>query len=583
MTDYAERFRYMRELGAKRDRENTLLQYVRAGELDAVDPSAFSDLFPKPVVANFINNAAEDFANSVSNLPTLACSVGAMRTDTDKKKASKKNKAGHNYWTESNLPRLMAKAADDFDTYSAVPFYIECDYDRQMPLIYPESPIGAYWLKDRLGCVTHYAKCWHETVGELVAKFPELESKIRGADSIFGAKRDNDRERLEVVRYCDKDEIILFLPSRQDTVLLRYPNPIGRAPVAIAERYTQRSRYADAIWPQLARNRMRMYAIEAAEKSVHSPLVVPRDVSKIPVGPDAVIQTDGRVGRVPLDVPPAVFTIEEQMQEEVFTASRHPKVRAGESDASVITGRGVQALLGEFDAQIKAAQMELGGALREATSIAFQMDQAWFPNVTRTIHGTLSGESYQETFTPAKDIAGNYECDVTYGFAAGLTPAQATVLMLQLRNDMLISRDTFRRNSPIEVDLEVEQIHVDQEEMRDSIKRGIDALSQAIPALIQQGMDPTTIITAMSEFIRLRGDGLSVEDAAAKAFAPKPEPESPAEDQAEGGQEEGQGNPLAPQQEQQDQGPPSLLSLVAGLRNGNPIVSSSVQRRVPIQ
>jgi hypothetical protein len=278
-------------------------------------------------------------------------------------------------------------------------------------------------------------------------------------------------------------------------------------------------------------------------------------------------------------VPPAIFTIEEQMQEEVFTASRHPKVRAGESDASVITGRGVAALLGEFDAQIKAAQVELGGALAEATSIAFEMDEKWFPNVTRTIRGTLSGESYQESFTPSKDIGGNYEVDVTYGFAAGLTPAQATVLMLQLRNDMLISRDTFRRNGPVELDLETEQIHVDQEEMRDSIKRGIDALSQAIPALIQAGMDPTQIINAQAEFIRLRGTGVPVEDAAAQAFAPPaPSPEEQAA--GEPGQPEQGGGPLAPPQ--QPEAPPDMLSLVASMRNGSPLMSSSVQRRVPL-
>jgi hypothetical protein len=280
-------------------------------------------------------------------------------------------------------------------------------------------------------------------------------------------------------------------------------------------------------------------------------------------------------------VPPAVFTIEEQMQEEVFTASRHPKVRAGESDASVITGRGVAALLGEFDAQIKSAQLELGNALSEATSICFQMDETWFPKVERTIRGTLSGESYQETFNPAKDIAGNYECDVTYGFAAGLTPAQATVLMLQLRNDQLISRDTFRRNGPVELDLETEQIHVDQEEFRDSLKRSVDQLGLSLPALITQGMDPTQILTAMSEVIRLRGQGVPIEDAISQAFKPPaPEPENPAENQAEGGQEE-QGGPLAPPQEQQ--APPGLLQLVASMRNGTPAVSSSVQRRVPIQ
>ena len=135
MTDFAERVRYMRELGTKRDQENQLLQLVRSGEIEAVDPGGFNDLFPKPVVANFINNAAEDFANSVSTLPTLACSAGAMRTDTDKRRAAKKNKGAHDYWAKSNLSRLMVKAADDYDTYSAQPFYVECNFSMQMPLI----------------------------------------------------------------------------------------------------------------------------------------------------------------------------------------------------------------------------------------------------------------------------------------------------------------------------------------------------------------------------------------------------------------------------------------------------------------
>ncbi|HJX86548.1 MAG TPA: hypothetical protein VJ277_03205, partial [Gemmatimonadales bacterium] len=253
-------------------------------------------------------------------------------------------------------------------------------------------------------------------------------------------------------------------------------------------------------------------------------------------------------------------------------------VRAGESDASVITGRGVAALLGEFDAQIKAAQVELGGALAEATSIAFEMDEKWFPNVNRKIRGILSGESYEETFVPGKDINGSYDADVTYGFAAGLTPAQTTVLMLQLRNDALISRDTFRRNSPVEVDLETEQRHIDQEEFRDSIKRAVDTLGQAVPAMIQSGMDPTPIIQGMAEVIRLRGNGVPIEDAVSQAFAPQAPPEQPA---APPGQEAQGGGPLAPPQE--EQGPPDLLQLVASMRGGTPQVSSSVRRSVPLQ
>jgi hypothetical protein len=577
MADFAERVRYMRELAHGRDSANAIMQMVRAGEIEAVDPGGFNDLFPKPIVANFISNAAEDFANSVSNLPTLSCSVGSMHTETDKKKASKKNKGGHNYWSQSNLPRLMVKAADDYDTYGAVPFYVECSFDKKMPLIYPESPIGAYWIRDRLGRVTAYAKCFMETVGELVAKFPDQAHALRRVENQFGVQQANDRDLVEVVRYCDDDIIVLYVPGRENTVLTKYANPTKRCPVAVAERHTKRSRYADAVWPQLARNRMRMYVLEAAERAVHAPLVVPRDVDRVPVGPDAALPTDGKVYRVPLEVPSSAFAVEQQMQDEVATAARHPKVRAGESDASVITGRGVAALLGEFDAQIKAAQVELGGALAEATGIAFQLDEAWFPNETRQIRGILSGESYQETFNPAKDIAGNYECDVTYGFAAGMTPAQATVLMLQLRNDQLISRDTFRRNSPIEVDLDTEQRHIDQEEGRDALKRAVDGLGQSIPALIQSGMDPTQIITGISKWITLRGQGVSVEDAIAQAFQPPAPPPEAAAEPAGAADPGAGGGPLSPPPPP-DQGPPDLLSLVASMRNGSPQLSSSVKR-----
>lgn len=573
MTDFAERVRYMRELASSRDSANSIMQMVRAGEIEAVDPGGFNDLFPKPIVANFIGNAAEDFANSVSTLPTLSCSVGSMNTEKDKKAASKKNKGGHHYWSKSNLERLMVKAADDYDTYGAVPFYVECNFEKKMPLIYPESPINAYWLKDRLGRVTAYAKCWNETVGELCAKFPEYATRIRTVEAQFGVKTANDRDMIELVRYCDCDDIIVYIPGRENLVLTRYKNPTDRCPVAIAERHTGRSRYADAVWPQLARNRMRMYVLESAERSVHAPLVVPRDVQSVPIGPEAVLPTDGKVYRVPLEVPSSAFAVEQQMQDEVATAARHPKVRAGESDASVITGRGVAALLGEFDAQIKAAQVELGGALAEATSIAFELDVAWFPDETRNIRGILSGESYQETFNPKRDINSNFECDVTYGFAAGMTPAQSTVLMLQLRNDNLISRDTFRRNSPIEVDLDTEQRHIDQEEGRDALKRAVDGLGQSIPALIQSGMDPTMIITGIGKWITLRGQGIPVEDAIAQAFQP---PAPPPEAEAAPG-EPAAGGPLTPPA-QPDQGPPDIMSLVASMRNGSPQMSSSVKR-----
>src|SRR5258708_13994101 len=114
---------------------------------------------------------------------------------------------------------------------------------------------------------------------------------------------------IEVVKYCDPDQITMYLPAHGNAVVDSMPNPLGKVYVAIAKRPgfdgDTRGAFDDAIWVQLAKARMALLALEATEKSVRAPLVVPRDVQKMTFGDDAIIPTDkpqGVHGSV-LDVP----------------------------------------------------------------------------------------------------------------------------------------------------------------------------------------------------------------------------------------------------------------------------------------
>jgi hypothetical protein len=120
----------------------------------------------------------------------------------------------------------------------------------------------------------------------------------------------------------DKKNIILYVPSRKNLVLSQAKNPMGKMTVLVAERPSidgqPRGQFDDVVFVQLARARFANLAMEAAEKSIQAPLVVPDDVLDMPMGPDAIIRTSqpNGVGRVRLDIPAATF------QEQISTPIR---------------------------------------------------------------------------------------------------------------------------------------------------------------------------------------------------------------------------------------------------------------------
>lgn len=524
----------MRDGAHDRDLAMSKVRMVRDGKFAELWPDQFSERYPTSIVANFVDISARDLASSLAGLPTLACAAGAMRTDADKRRAEKKNRIGYNFWLHSMLEYQMKSGADQYVSYGFLPLWVEADYDAKMPFINVVDPEGCYFELDRRLKTKQFARCWREDIQELAVQWPEYRGTIL-TDPTTGKPATIDK--IEVVLYIDDTYCTLYLPDRNGVILDRYAHRMRRAgkpacPVHVAIRpglhNKPRGQYDDVLYVQLAHAVMAALTLEAGHKAVQAPLTVPNDVQEINIGPDAIMQTDnpGGVQRVPLNVPAAAFQLGEQLKEEMHEGAGYPDTRLGNGPAGGTTGRGVDALEGGYDAQIDLGQDVLKLAFIEATSMAFELDVILWPNVSKTINGILSGESFEVTYTPLKDIGDNVSCNVTYGFAAGNSPSAKIVTLLQLRGDNLIGRDFTRRNLGFDIDTEQQQREIDVEIIEDGLKQGLAAALQSAGQMMAQGMtaEAMQFFQAASMIIDGRRKGEELAPLFSKAFQPPPAP-----------------------------------------------------------
>jgi hypothetical protein len=597
----ARRVSVLRADHTERDVRHQTVYDVRANKVDRIQPGSLPDAWPKPIVANVIDTSARQLAENLAPLPSINCASGITTSDRAKKFVAKKTKVAYSYVIDSQLKSRMPQGCDWYVTYGSLPVIVEPDFKDGKPKIRFDNPKGSYPQFDMWGRVICYARVYREKAHELAAKFPDA------ADQIYernwaGQRITSDDALIEVVKYLDKDVQLLYMPERKNAVLAETPNLFGKCPVAVAVKPSydeqDRGQFDDVIYPHLARARMAMLALEATNQTVRAPLALPTDVQKISFGDNAVIRTNSpeKIRRVGTDIPTAAFQQEQMLAEEVMRGTRTPASATGDVNASIITGQGVNALNGGYDIQIATGQTIIGHALEQALMLAFEMDEKFWPDAVKTVSGVINGTPFQQTYTPKKDIAGDFRVSVTYGFASGMNPNQALVFLLQLRGDQLVPRDFVQRQLPMDVDVSQLQIQIDNEQITDALKQGLFAELSSIGIMAQQGMDPSQILRNGAQIISLREKGVPLHEAVLKTYQAPPPPPSPAAGgpgapAGEGpagalpGMNPTTGAPMGVAPGQAGMGPggrPDLQTLLASLSgNGQADLRAGVKRSVP--
>jgi hypothetical protein len=411
----------------------------------------------------------------------------------------------------------------------------------------------------------------------------------------------------EIIRFHDKDQDVIFMPNRSNLVLDRAQNIMGEVMIRVVQRPSiddqSRGQFDDVLAIQVAKARYALLALEAATKSVQAPIAMPQDANELALGPDAIMRSSkpNEIRRVPLDLPANVFAQSQILESELRLGSRFPEARTGNSDASIITGQGVKALMGGFDTQIKTAHSMFARAFTELLALCLKVEDKIFTDDNKELRGVYNGTPYDIKYKPSRDIAGDYTVDVQYGLMAGLDPNRALVFGLQARGDKLISRDFLRRQMPFSFNATNEEQKVETEELRDAMKQAIASYAQAIPALASQGQDPSDILRKLSYVISERQKGTAIEVAIQKAFQPEvpapaaaPAPVSPmsgmpgeapaggAGELPMGMSETGRMQGVAPGQLAPG-GRPDVQSLLASLgARGDANLQATVARRLPI-
>ena len=570
----AKRVENLKRLHSERDFRMAQIQAVRKGQIASIFPDLFPEGLPYSMVANFIDVAARDLAEVLAPLPSFNCGAVKVTDEKARKFADKRSMIANNYVANSRLQSQMYWGADWYFSYGFLPIHVEPDFEGDIPFIRVEDPMGSYPEFDRFGRCVAYAKRYKKTSNELAHEFPEFATNILGR---FGENTGND---IELIKYMDKDQTVLFLPNNNNLILSTVKNPLGKMTVRIARRPgiddEPRGQFDDVIYVQMARARFANLAMEAAEKSIQAPLVVPSDVLDLPMGPDAVIRTTQPqgVGRVRLDIPAAAFQEQSALQSELRLGARYPEGRTGNIDASIITGQGVQALLGAFDSQIKAGQTILAEVFEDVLQIAFEMDEVLFDK-EKSVRGTAQGTPYELKYMPSKDIKGDTSIEVRYGLMAGLDPSRALIFSLQALGADLVSKDFIRRELPWNVNTTMEETRITVEKMQDNLTQAITATAQAIPAMAAQGADPSPLIKNIADVIDRITRGENIQDAALAVFTPPQQPEQPAQPEmappgAQGPVEQAPQSPAAPGEPSggvpQQAGPPAdLATMLAGL------------------
>lgn len=416
-TDFAARYDVLKRKYAARDNRMNMVASVRGGNAEMAFPGLFPKDWPKPIIGNFLDTVARDLAEMIAPMPTITAMGDSYIDEKARTRADKRTRICNYYSTSSRLSTKLLSGADQYLTYGFLPLRIEPNFNDNRPHIHVDDPVGAYPEFDRWGNVTAYARRWRQKASELAALYPEYASRLMRKNAFPGDARTSD-VMLDVVKWYDDKRCIMFVPERGNLVLDEYVNPISRVPVVVAMRPSldgdSRGQFDDVLWVYAAKAKLALLNLEAVQDSVEAPIAVPMDVQNVPIGGKSIMRSNNpdQIRRVPLQLPPAAFNETQLLEQEMRMGARYPEARSGNIDASVVTGRGVQALMGGFDTQIKTAQAVIGEAIADVLTLALEMDEAVWPDMPKKVTGLNGGTPFELSYVPSRDINGHYVVDV---------------------------------------------------------------------------------------------------------------------------------------------------------------------------
>ncbi len=580
------RISQLRQLHSYRDREKELIRAVCSGpeeglkallgDLNGVNPYSVP-------AANLVLSGMQRLAQKIGRPPDLRIDPPINNDKERARKAAEKRARIQTSWDEQDdLEGLLYQSGMWLPGYAFTAWVVKegvTDDGHPYPQTINLDPYGTYPAASVHGRQpSDLAYVYQVSARDLVERYPEHRIAILGQRTSGGAVlldpftypastgswsgggsqwNSPGGGALEVAEYYDRDGCWVCVPEKK-LVLEYYPNPLESGPqFVVTSRFSFNrpvGQYDHTLGLQASIAHFGSLAVLALKEGVFAERNITGEVlsGQYRTGYRAVnyLSPGSTVERPTTNLPYQLFQEVDRLERQFRTTAGYAVTDDAVSPAAQATGQGIDRLNAGIDLEVK----QYLSRLRRSLQLRDRKQQEWmdrnYPTQTIPIAGVRGGSPFAETYTPGKDIKGDYRTRRTYGAMAGLDDSQKIVGLLQL-----VQGDLLDRTSAIEeLDLGGRSVTQIEERIEDGkIRRTLmEAMATGAP------MDPRVAMTLIemlpeSEF-----------KTAAKKFWTPDEPEMSPEEEAMamGGPPAG---PLGPPPL-----PAEVMALLAGGGGGMP-------------
>jgi len=504
---------------------------ARVAKYDAIVDGRWNTVWPDgttsedmPKVAEYVSGDTEDLAGLVAGPePTI---VVPQKDDKPPsvENALRRQQTLYTYRRLNKLKRLRKKTAIDLVSTGLACWVVWPDFNSYFPRVYRKDPRIVYpdpALDDPAELSSLVVRYVTKT-RMLVAQYPTLIPELFTSNEIrYGDLRESN-EQLEIIEFYDKGWCIKVIHrgardarfKNRTITFAQLPNLTGKPMAMIAYRETAdgrfRGQFDKAIPPLGTANKlMELHLAQQAdmifaEKIVRGSFDNPEDV-----GPGAILYTMDYQANIERA---EVANSSQQMYQDVSLlldqsreAAGIPQGRHGAVDQNIISAQGINALMGKYATAVTGYQESIGDLEQRAYSLMLEIDEKYLDAEDKQLAGIAGGRSFTGTYTPSKDIVGQYENRVTYPAGSSMDSYNRSVQAVTQTQYGIISRRKAMELSDNVEDVDAMEAEIFQQQLVDGFAAGIaapetDLLTRAEALILtQENKTPAEIALAIRD------------------------------------------------------------------------------------
>lgn len=416
------------------------------------------------LVVNIVQTVIEQKRAMIGIVPNVHCQPKSY-SDEDIKAAQTREKAILSIWDDCNIGQIMGDMGYHLGIYGTAVGVVYADSERHRPKMSIRSPKGFYCLPKeedgvKLAMAMFVSTYWGGT-----------------ADALYPGHHFSSDEEVEIVEYWDSD-CHLILARDGDERILAHENKLGVVPVVVFPNISKPKSpygYSDVgriIGLQREVNRRMSLEADIIEKVLDAPYVVinpDESAEELAIEPGGVIPV-GEGGDVrqlnAFNLPYSWETSFGRLMNLFDRQADAPEVLRGTLDSAIVSGKGVDSLLGPVSGRIELRHHYIFPRLAWMNSMALMMWEKFWPNEPHILDGTqmsiIKPQPFIESFE-SSELGGDYRNRVFMNSYAYLDQNAQIVLGLQLVQNQIISKMTLRNELSIVQDSENEDKQIQKE------------------------------------------------------------------------------------------------------------------------